>query len=271
MICSVGVWGFEMTLGADKLKLALQEAHRAIPGEALAAWDRLHRATLDPRRLARARIVAYDKSDMQHMSFDMLRARVLRLMKVNGWRSVVITSPTPGCGKSMVSLNLGFSLARRIDGRVLLAELDMVKPHMAKTLGIRPPHSIAELFLRTATPEEVFLKLANSLAVGFVGDSRSHSAEILQSGFCAEALLNTIETLRPDIILYDLPPLFAVDDTLAFAPRADCALVVAAEGESRLDDIDACVRQLSQVTEVLGVVLNKSVFPSRRAQNYYGY
>lgn len=257
-----------MELCVDKREPASHEARGAALSQ---LWNNLPRVTLDPHVLAKARIVTHDKRDVRHMPFDMLRARVLRLMKANGWRSIAITSPTPGCGKTMICLNLAFSLARRIDGRVLLAELDMVKPRMARTLGITPPRSIAELFLRTAAPEEVFLKLADGLAAGFVGDSRSQSAEILQSSLCAEALLNTVEVLRPDIILYDMPPLFAVDDTLAFAPQADCALVVAAEGESQLDDIDACVKQLSRVTEVLGVVLNKSVFPSRGAYAYYGY
>ena len=122
-----------------------------------------------------------------------------------------------------------------------------------------------------ASPEEVFIRLADCFAVGVADAPRSHSAEILQSSLCAEALLETMDTLRPDIVLYDLPPLFAVDDALAFAPRADCALVVAAEGESRLDDIDACVAHLAKATEVLGVVLNKSVFPTRAAYGYYGY
>jgi Mrp family chromosome partitioning ATPase len=259
-----------MRIGVDKLEQALQEARRAGPGDALSAWDRLARLPLDPRHLARARVVAHDKRQKLHTPFDMLRARVLRKMKANGWRSIAITSPTPGCGKTTVSLNLGFSLARRLDGHLLLAELDLVRPHMAKALGIKPPRSILELFLRSAAPEEVFVRLSDSFAAAFAGDRRSHSAEILQSSFCAEALLNTIDVLRPDIVIYDLPPVFAVDDALAFAPRADCALVVAAEGESRLDDIHACVAQLSKATEILGVVLNKSVFPTRGAYGYYG-
>ena len=103
----------------DKLEKALEDARRAAPGAALAAWDRLARPTLDPRHLAQTRIVAQDKRGKLHAPFDMLRARILRRMRANGWRSIAITSPTPGCGKTTVALNLGFSLARRIDGRVL--------------------------------------------------------------------------------------------------------------------------------------------------------
>ena len=46
------------------------------------------------------------------------------------------------------------------------------------------------------------------------------------------------------------------------------ALLVAAAGETALEDVDVCARQLGALTHDLGVILNKSEFMPRR---YYGY
>ena len=42
------------------------------------------------------------------------------------------------------------------------------------------------------------------------------------------------------------------DDTLGFLPKADCALLVCAAGSTTLSQIDACERELSNVTNVVG-------------------
>jgi Mrp family chromosome partitioning ATPase len=242
-----------------------------VGGSVEAAWAALRPVSLDPRRLARARIVTADKTRGRHMPFDMMRTRILGMIRRNGWRSIMVTSPTPGCGKTTTSVNLAFSFARRAEGRVLLAELDLVKPAIAGMLAIRPPRPIADLLQGAAAVEEVFLRCGDRLALGLASGRAAHSAEILHSGACVDALARVQRALAPDVTFYDLPPVFAVDDALAFAPNADCAVVVAAEGESGLDEIDSCVAQLASATNVLGVILNKSVFPSRGSYGYYGY
>jgi Mrp family chromosome partitioning ATPase len=251
----------------------LERAALTVPtSEAVAAaWERLRPVSFDPRRLARARIVTVDKTRSRHMPFDMMRTRIVSMLHRRNWRTIMVTSPTPGCGKTTTCLNLAFSFARRTEGRVLVAEFDLVKPAMAAMLGITPPSSIGDLLRGDAAVEDVFLRWGDRLAIGLAKGRSRHSAEALLSSGCADALLRTHRVLDPDVVFYDLPPVFAVDDAVAFAPKADCALVVAAEGESGLDEIDACMTQLASVTEVLGVILNKSVFPSRSAYGYYGY
>lgn len=72
---------------------------------------------------------------------------------------------------------------------------------------------------------------------------------------------------QPDLILYDLPPMLQSDDVMAFLPHLDCVLLVAAAEKSRLDEVDKCERDLSEQTQVLGVVLNKC----RYGAEQYGY
>ena len=50
--------------------------------------------------LARNRIVTFADTDPAHATFDMMRTKILRMLRQNGWTSVAITSPTNGCGKT---------------------------------------------------------------------------------------------------------------------------------------------------------------------------
>ena len=236
-----------------------------------AAWRDLQRIELNNRQLARARVVSRHKSDPSHAAFDMLRTRIMRAMAERAWRSLMITSPTPGCGKTTVALNLAFSLSRRSDGRIMLLELDFVRPSIGRLLGLGEKPSIVDVLAGTAEPQQCLLRCEDRLVMGVATSRRKDSAELLQSALAGAALLDMARRYAPEVIICDLPPLFAIDDALAFAPRVDCALVVAAEGETALEEIDDCVEQLSRVTNVLGVVMNKSVHRERGYYGQYGY
>src|SRR5262245_24258111 len=87
------------------------------------SWSRLAPFELDAGRLAKNRIVTTTRANRAHFAFDMLRTRVLQSLRQNKWTSVAITSPTAGCGKTVVSINLAFSLSNQKDSRTILADL----------------------------------------------------------------------------------------------------------------------------------------------------
>src|SRR5262245_12915814 len=92
--------------------------------------------TLDPRHLESRRIVAHDVRDPRAKSFDILRTQVLRTMDTSHWQMLAVTSPTPGCGKTVTAVNLALSIARQSDRAVLLVDLDLQKPQVAACLGL---------------------------------------------------------------------------------------------------------------------------------------
>lgn len=232
------------------------------------AWAALPSVGLRTARLRRRRIVTFDKREPAHMAYDMLRTRVLHRFRAEGWRSLALTSPAPGCGKTLTCANLAFSFARQSNCRTLLLDLDLRRPSLGGLLGIRPTVCVSQLLAGRAAPEEVLLRLSDTLAVGLAAGPVRHSAELLHDERAVEALAATMVRVAPDVILYDLPPLLASDDAAAFLGRADAAMLVVAAGETPLEDIDLCARQIGALTNDLGVVLNKSEFMPRR---YYGY
>ena len=220
------------------------------------AWAELAAFEPEPRLLARNHIVTLEDVDPAHSHFDILRTKVLRAMQKNGWTSLGITSPTSGCGKTTMALNLAFSLAHQPDVRTVLVELDLRRPSMARLVGLKAPQSMASVLQGTRTVPESFARYGDNLALGTNAQAVRDSAELLMNARTAEGVAAIKRAFLPDVIIYDLPPMLMSDDVMAFLPQLDCVLLVAGAERSRLDEVDKCEKDLADQTNVLGVVLN---------------
>ena len=111
------------------------------------------------------------------------------------------------------------------------------------------------------------MRYGDNLAIGTNAAGIRNSSELLQHAATPAALADIRTQFRPDILLFDLPPMLVSDDVIAFLPHLDCVMLVAAAERSRIDEVDKCERDLSEHTNVLGVVLNKCRYPGED----YGY
>jgi protein-tyrosine kinase len=219
-------------------------------------WSELAAFEPDARLMAKNHIVTFEDVDPVHSHFDILRTKVLRSMRRSGWTTLGITSPTSGCGKTTLALNLAFSMAHQPDLKTVLVELDLRRPAMAKMLGLKAPQSIASVLQGTRGVAESFLRYGDSLAIGTNAQSVRNSSELLMDAKTAEGLAAIKRAFLPDVLVYDLPPMLQSDDVMAFLPHLDCVLLVAAAEKSRLDEVDKCEKDLAETTNVLGVALN---------------
>jgi protein-tyrosine kinase len=94
----------------------------------------------------------------------------------------------------------------------------------------------------------------------------ANASELLSS---PEAVQLIEEVKRGDdrIAIFDMPPIFAGDDVLAFAPLVDAVLIVLAQGTTNRASLVG-LRELLQNVNVIGSVLNRS--SERVAPYYYG-
>src|SRR5580698_1708369 len=83
------------------------------PGKASEVARQSGEVILDPKHLLRRRIVSQNGADQRSRPYDMLRIQVLVSMAHKGWKVVGVTSPTPGCGKTLTAINLALSIARQ--------------------------------------------------------------------------------------------------------------------------------------------------------------
>jgi Mrp family chromosome partitioning ATPase len=230
-------------------------------------WETLPKLSTDPKLLARNRIVTPYRSDTAYVTFDMLRTAVLQQMRQNNWKSVAVTSPTPGCGKSVVSLNLAFSLANQKECRTALIDLDLRRPQIAKLLGMKTPPSVESFLRGHAEVEDVFVRYGDNLAIAGNGRPVRFAAELLQSSDTAKTFKTMKQKLDPDVLIIDMPPMLSSDDVPAFLPNVDCAILIVAAEMTTVREADICESSLAEKTNVLGVVLNKC----RYTPDKYGY
>lgn len=230
-------------------------------------WAELPAFTPDTKVMTRNRIITFADTDPAHTAFDMMRTKLLRTMRANGWTSLGITSPTADCGKTTLALNLAFGLAHQPDLRTVLVDLDLRRPAVAKALGIETPQSMAAVLKGTSPVAENFVRYGETLAIGTNAASMRKSAELLLNPATSRGVATLKNAFQPDLLIYDLPPMLASDDVMAFLPHLDCVLLVAAAEQTRLDEIDKCEQDLGEQTNVLGVVLNKC----RYLGEEYGY
>lgn len=233
------------------------------------AWAALPAIQPAPKLMQRNRIVTFEGGSAA-APFDMMRTKVLQQMRLNNWRRLAITSPGSSCGKTTLSLNLAFSLGRQSDERCALIEMDMRRPSMARTLGIADRKLQFSKVLTGAGPlEENLVRYGDTLAFGPCNEVVRNPSELLQAETTAAALSALDQHLGLTLALFDMPPMLACDDMLAFADNVDCVLLVAAAESSTIEQIDKCERELSEQTNVLGVVLNKCRYTEDSAD--YGY
>ncbi len=231
-----------------------------------ADWNALPDLSISMEHARQGRIAAL-LGGKDATPYDMLRSRTIRMMKEANWRRVAVTSPDAACGKTTVSLNLALSLARQKDTRVMLIDLDLRRPALNRLLGHKPAHSVHEVLDRQAAFADAAVRMGENLVIATNNSAARHPAELLHSAQSRDVLAEIEAHWNPDIIIFDMSPMLASDDNVGFLGNVDCALLVAAAESTTLQNIDNCEKELAQLTNVLGVVLNKC----RYADNSSGY
>jgi Mrp family chromosome partitioning ATPase len=219
-------------------------------------WSELGELGLDDGVLEKNRIVANNPA-ASAASFDVMRTNLLRTLRTNGWTRVAITSPTAGCGKTTVALNLAFSLARLADVKVLVVELDLRHPSMIAMLGQMPGQNFAGTLVSSKQDLSQIRRSGKNLAFALTSKPLESPAELLSAPRTADTIDDIEALLKPDVVLFDMSPMLANDDTIAFLDQVDCALMVTAAEETTVSEVERCGKDLSKHTQVLGVVLNK--------------
>lgn len=221
-----------------------------------------HQVLLDNRLIAA--VPGHEYKD----AYRMLRTRVLQAMRENNWTSVAITGPATGCGKTLTSINLAISLAMEVTHTVLLVDLDLRKPSVHEYFGYQPEVGLSDYLLGDVPIHKMLFTPSIERLVVLPGREEIHnSSEMLRSPKMV-ALVNELKHRYPDrLVVFDLPPILAADDALAFAPYTDSMLMVAEAGGTSRDDLQKSLEVLKSVP-VIGTVLNKAHTP-RGGYGYY--
>jgi Mrp family chromosome partitioning ATPase len=267
----------------DKIRKALDLARleRSLPGESSLSAEApiVAAASVSPLRALPTSIVytrtrAYSPSaellesnriinpasaHAEAAAFRMLRTQVLQRMDAQGWRTLAIFSPRADDGKTTTAINLAINLANDHHHTVLLVDFDFKRPSVAAKFGLAPDVGVDDALCGTAKIEdclyhpEGFDRLVLLPARGTL----EHTSEILAGPRTRDLVAELRRRYAERVVVFDLPPVLAADDALAFAPLVECGLVVAAEGRTRRAELVRTIELLHKTT-LVGTVLNRA-------------
>ena len=221
------------------------------------AWSQLTELPVDPRWLGKQKIVSFQRRHKAALAFDIMRTKLLKAAREQGWKTLGITSPDAGCGKATVAANLAISLTKHEQVRVALVDLDLRRPGIAQIFAIKGRYSTEEYLRGECLPEDFLVRVGDNLAIGASSDSTGYPAELLHGPGAAQMLERLRQGLGADMLIFNLPSMLESDDCLGLLPQVEAALLVVGADHSTVDDIDVCERELRAQTRMLGVVLNK--------------
>jgi succinoglycan biosynthesis transport protein ExoP len=202
-------------------------------------------------------------------AFRVIRTNVLFSSADQGSRSLLVTSTSPGEGKSLVASNLAMSLGQ-IGDRVLLIDADMRKPRVHEIFDVPQEPGLSNLLVGNAKTSEALRKAGPSgLWLLPAGRIPPNAVELLGSQRFHEFL----RSLAADFewVVIDSPPVMAVADAAVVAHSAtDVLFVVGAEMTARQAAQRAIERLQQARARMLGAVLNR-VDLDRHAYFYSQY
>ena len=242
------------------------------PGSATldSLWDSIPLCQPSESMLEKNRVVTL-KAGKAATPFDILRTKILLQMRQNNWTRLAITSATPGSGKTTIACNLALGLGRQKDLRAMLFDLDLRRPHASKTLGLNNPHSLREVLLGEVPFEEQAMRVGSNVILSLTNEAANDPTTILLGDETQARLDEIQDQYKPDLMIFDLPPVLVSDDTRAFLNNVDCALIVARANQTRYGQFDAAEHEIAEHTNVLGVVLNGSGAGGDDEMSYGGY
>ncbi|RRH89815.1 polysaccharide biosynthesis tyrosine autokinase [Variovorax beijingensis] len=178
---------------------------------------------------------------------------------------VMISSATPGAGKTFVSANLAAVLAST-GRRVLLIDADLRRSSVAAMFGLKRRGGLSELIHGSIEFQNaVHTGVLGHLDVMTTGSLPTDPSALLTSDAFAEVLEKASE--RYDVVIVDTPPMLLASETAEMAPCMGTLLMVARAGDNELGDLSESANQLRHAgAQFQGVVLN-AMDTSRR---YYG-
>lgn len=182
-------------------------------------------------------------------------------------KTIVVTSPLPGDGKSTVACNLALTLAAA-GTMVVLVDGDLRRSMVAKTMGLPGGAGLSDVLAGRAGLSEVLQRTprSNNLLVLAAGSVPPNPSEVLGS--------ERMHTLIADLtkhatVIIDAPPLLPVTDGAVLAHQADGALVVVTLRKTTFDLLDKALDTLSKARgRALGVVLNKAPLRGADSMTY---
>jgi succinoglycan biosynthesis transport protein ExoP len=184
-------------------------------------------------------------------------------------RTLMLTSPGIGEGKSATVANLGIVMAQA-DFKTIIVDADLRRPALHKLFKLSNSQGLASLLSSSDSIEiEDVLQSTgiDNLKIIPSGPLPPNPSERLSS----QRMVKLVEQLQTiaDVIIFDTPPILAVTDAAVLANRLDGVILVVQARRTPRAAIKKAVQRLTQVrANLLGGILNQT---PGKGGGYYDY
>jgi capsular exopolysaccharide synthesis family protein len=247
-------------------------------------WENRIGGETDLRRATEAPVLGRIPFDQEAMKRPLLTQSTLRSPRAEAYRelrtnlqvgkisrrskSVLITSSLPGEGRSTTAINLAIALAEAGQS-VCLMDVDLRRPRVGEYLGLERKEGLTTALMGARGVGDLLQPWGDRrLFVLASGPIPPNPSELVDSEDM-KRLLEHLES-RFDAVILDAPPLLPFTDAAVLSQHVGGTVVVVAEQEVRVQDLERSLDALGMVTSnFLGVVLNRTT--DTAPDHSYGY
>lgn len=200
--------------------------------------------------------------------FRLLKNNILFPEKGTPPKTIMITSASPGEGKSFVASNLAISIAQNIDEHVLLMDCDLRSPKIHSIFKLPQSPGLSEYLSKAKPLSSLLVKsFVNKLTILPAGVIPNNPSELLSS----EQMRRLIHEVRlrysDRYIIIDTPPPYITSEANALVRQVDGVIMVIRHGKTRKKDVEDIINIYGK-DKIIGVVQN---FAEKRTGYGYGY
>ncbi len=189
-------------------------------------------------------------------------------------KSIVVTSPGPGEGKSTIIVNLAITMAYN-NKKVLLIDTDLRKPNIHTFFELDNSKGITNILSEDVEYVKIMQHTdIRNLYILASGPIPPNPSELLGSQKM-KILLNEVKD-EYDMVLFDSPPVCLVTDAAVLSTIVDGVILVCASRQTTIENAKSAKALLNKVNaNILGVVLNKMSIKvgryNKKVSYYYCY
>jgi capsular exopolysaccharide synthesis family protein len=182
-----------------------------------------------------------------------LAARLLLAQAEHGIRTVMITSPLPGEGKTLTAANLALTLSESYKRQVLLVDADLRRPCVHQVFEVPNASGLNDGLKGDNDRKVPLLRFSDQLTLLTAGRPDPDPMSVLSGSRMKRVLAEARE--RFDCVLIDTPPITLLTDAHLMSTLVDAVVLVVRAGATPLPAIQKAVEAIGQ-DRILGIVLN---------------
>ena len=175
------------------------------------------------------------------------------------YRTLIITSPGFGEGKTTTTANLGVVMAQQ-GKKILIVDAHLRNPMIHDTFNIQNTRGVTNVLIHQTSLQEAIRKTEiENLDILPSGPIPSIPADLLSSDAMKELIDQALEEYH--IILFDSPPVNTLADAQILSNLGDGVVLVVNSGKTKKESgIKAMESLKSAKANLLGVVLNDNKY-----------